>query len=231
MVGRVDFFDSFPAREPVAPPRRRRPWWQRPDNVLPASVPGDALLIRTDSAAVWAGAVRVYPNGFQMSVRMVRREPPDGSPRYRPVHHFPPAPFEAVGTGTGLRLGIEYVDGRRDALGEGLASHHFSDDEEERTLRIMDQGGGGDGTTWDAEVWVAPLPPDGPVTLVAVWPGAGATAECRAELDGAAIRAAAARTVTLWPPDEYEAQDGGQWGSVRIATTADDAGGKQAGGA
>ncbi len=46
--------------------------------------------------------------------------------------------------------------------------------------------------------WAHPLPPDGPVTLVVSWPAQGIE-EARAELDGAAIRAAAQRAVTLWP--------------------------------
>jgi hypothetical protein len=66
----------------------------------------------------------------------------------------------------------------------------------------MEGGGSGNELTWDAEFWVAPLPPDGPVTLVGVWPDAGAT-EQRAQIDGAAIRTAAARCVELWPEDEF----------------------------
>jgi len=59
---------------------------------------------------------------------------------------------------------------------------------------------GGSERRWDGLFWVHPLPPDGPVTSVASWPGYGVT-ETRAELDGAAIRAAAARAVILWPEE------------------------------
>jgi hypothetical protein len=49
---------------------------------------------------------------------------------------------------------------------------------------------------------VHPLPPDGPVTFVAAWPEHG-VAETRTQLDAAAIHAAVARAVTLWPEEPY----------------------------
>ena len=45
-----------------------------------------------------------------------------------------------------------------------------------------------------------PLPPYGPVTFIVSWLAQGVT-EARAEVDGAVIRAAADRAVTLWPDD------------------------------
>lgn len=55
----------------------------------------------------------------------------------------------------------------------------------------------------------------GPVTFVASWPDYG-VAETRAELAGAAIRAAAGRAVVLWP-EEPEFEPGGcAWSSGTI---------------
>ena len=69
-----------------------------------------------------------------------------------------------------------------------------------------------------------PLPSDGPVTLVTSWLKYG-VAESRAELDGASIRAAAERAVTLWP-DEPDDQSGGGWTtSSMTAHASDDPGG------
>ena len=67
----------------------------------------------------------------------------------------------------------------------------------------MAGGGAGDAYRWDCTFWVHPLSPDGPVTLVAAWPEYGA-AEAQAELDGATIRAAATRAVSLWPEEELK---------------------------
>lgn len=61
-----------------------------------------------------------------------------------------------------------------------------------------------------------PLPPDGPVTFVAAWLLYG-VAETRVELDGSAIRAAAARAVILWP-EQPESEPGNAWtaGAVTV---------------
>jgi len=54
------------------------------------------------------------------------------------------------------------------------------------------------------------------VTFVAAWPR-HRVAETRAELDGAAIRAAARRAVMLWP-EEPEFEPGMSWRSSTITT-------------
>lgn len=209
----MDFFDSFPPPPPPPrPARQRRRSWYQPDHVLPASVPGEALLIRTDDAAVWVGAIRVYPNGFEFALRSVRRELPDGSPRMgRPFPHHHPDPFRAEDRDTGLRLGVEYADGRRAATGDGLPYALARESQDADALRILEHGGSGSDLRWDAQFWVSPLPPDGPVTLVGAWPDAG-VGERRAELDGTAIRSAVDRTVVLWPEDEYLDDE---WGTTR----------------
>jgi hypothetical protein len=54
------------------------------------------------------------------------------------------------------------------------------------------------------------------VTFVASWPKQG-VAETRVELDGAAIRAAAQRAVTLWPEEpELDAGSASSWGTETI---------------
>jgi len=199
----VSFFDAFPKLPPSPEPRRerRRPWHQR-DHVLPASVPGDALVVRTEAAAVWVGALRAYPNGFAFILRAVRREAPGGGARQgRPFPDPWPDPFRSADRNTGLRLGIQYADGRRAATGEGIGRSLVAPAGPE-DIWMLEGGGSGNELTWQSEFWVSPLPPEGPVTLVGVWPDAGAS-EQRAELDGTAIRAAAARAVELWPEDEY----------------------------
>jgi hypothetical protein len=69
---------------------------------------------------------------------------------------------------------------------------------------MLQNGGSGSDRTWDGNLWVHPLPPEGPVTFVASWLEHG-VAETRAELDGAPIREAAGRAVILWPEEpEFE---------------------------
>jgi hypothetical protein len=64
------------------------------------------------------------------------------------------------------------------------------------------------------------LPADGPVTFVASWLSHGVP-EVRAELDGAAIRAAARRAVTLWA-EEPQPDPAHGWRSRTIIAIADD---------
>ena len=211
----MSFFDSIP--EPPPPPepvRRPRPAWMQPDEVIPASVPDELILIRTDEVAVAISGIRVYPNGFEFTahVRM------HGKDENEPDWHDP---FDRHGRrrqtpGDVLRLGIMYADGRRGATTGGNWRPHGDADPERL---ILDHGSsGGTGRRWDGSFWVHPLPPDGPVAFVASWPEFGAT-ETRAELDGAVIRAAAARAVILWPEEPEIDPGGGTWSSASATFT------------
>lgn len=153
---------------------------------MPAAVAGEAVLIRTDTVAVWVGSLRAYPNGFEFTLRALRRDPPPWEGSERPYGD----PFAA-----GLRFELRYADGRSSAA---VGAEPGVD-----ALELTQSIGGGTDFAWDAHFWVAPLPPEGPVTFVADWAAAGAPAERRADFDGAAIRAAAARCVQAWPEEPY----------------------------
>jgi hypothetical protein len=58
-------------------------------------------------------------------------------------------------------------------------------------------GGGGGSRGYRFQVWVFPLPPDGPLDLYVVAPGGDGT-EARLTLQGADVRAAAERAVVIW---------------------------------
>ncbi len=182
----------------------------RSDAVIPASVPAEVVLIRTEQVAVAAGSVRAYQNGFEFTLHIRLRGEAESScaghsdpfERHRPRRG-------ARENDDQLRLGILYADGRRAAT----TGVHYRPPEEDDDGRLVlrQRGGGGSSCSQDWDFWVHPLPPEGPVTLVASWVEHG-IAESRAELDGAAIRAAAARAMTLWP-EEPESEPGGAWRS------------------
>jgi hypothetical protein len=48
------------------------------------------------------------------------------------------------------------------------------------------------------EVYISPIPPDGPLTIVVEWADQEIP-ETRTELDGTAIRAASAQAQEIWP--------------------------------
>jgi hypothetical protein len=184
----------------------------QPDEMIPGSVPGELLLIRTGQVAVAIGDIRVYPNGIEFATRVRMRGIDDNEPRWHD-------PFDRHGQrsmqspGDALRLGVMYADGRRGAT---TGSHWRPEDDLEPWRLVLKHGNsGGSARRWDGDFWVHPLPPDGPVTFVAAWPEYG-VAETRAELDGTAIRAAAARVVILWPEEPETGPGGGAWSSGTI---------------
>jgi hypothetical protein len=194
----MSFFDSIPQLPP--PPKRvRQPRsaWEQPDAVIPGSVQGELMLIRTGQVAVAIGSICAYPNGFEFTAHVRVR----GADEDKPVRHDPFDRGDWRGSqaaGDALRLGVLYADGRRTATSAG----HWRPDDKADPERLVLQhgGGGGDARRWDGRFWLHPLPPQGPVTFVASW-REYEVAETRAELDGSAIREAARRVVILWPEE------------------------------
>jgi hypothetical protein len=192
----MSFFESIPPPSPPEPAESEQPAWARPDTVIPGAVPGEVLLARTDRAAVALGSVRTYPNGFEFTLHVRTRD--------KDEFGMGDDPFEQRRRWLGqqaeedhLRLGILYADGRRAAT----TGRSWPDDGAAAgDLILLTDGSSGSPHRWDGDFWVHPLPPDGPVTFVVSWPRYG-VAETRAEFDGAAIRAGAQRTVSLWPEE------------------------------
>jgi len=201
----MSFFDSIPPPPPAPVQRRRRPPWTPPDAVIPGSVPADVMLIRTEQVAVAIGSIRAYPAGFEFALH-TRLRHPDETGHGGPDPLEPRVPWRGRQVpGDVLRLGLMYADGRRTAT--HAARSLAEDDTDPGRLVMLECGSRGSPRRWDGDFWVHPLPPPGPVTFVGSWPQYG-VAEIRVELDGAAIREAAGRAVTLWP-GEPETEPGG----------------------
>ena len=194
----------------------------RSDVVIPGSVRAEVVLARTGQVAVAIGSVRAYPNGFEVTLHTrLRGEDETGPGRGDPLERHgwrrgSRAPDE------GLRLGVGYADGRRAAAPSG----HPRPGDDRGRLVVRQNGGGGSGRSWDGNLWVHPLPPEGPVTFVVSWLEQG-VAETGVELDGAAIREAARRAVILWP-DDPEFEPHGAMGSQRVTAGMSDASGARA---
>jgi hypothetical protein len=176
----------------VSPPA----WAGPPDNVLPGVVPAELIVARTDRTVVAVTGLRAYPTGigFTLSVRL--RDLSDRE-RWRFASLFgygipegEPPPDEL------LRFGVQFPNG---AKATNLDRRPFPDDGEPDGPVLLEQGSSGYGThAWDADEWLWPLPPPGPLAFVCEWPGRGLGLS-RAEIDGERIREAAGRAVTLWP--------------------------------
>jgi hypothetical protein len=155
-----------------------------PENEIPVAMPLNRLLARSDHAAMAVLGLQVFTTGLSFDLTVRCR----------------PSLVEVLGRDVGdllwgrrgegrLLLGVEFADGRR------VTSLRDRDD-----LDVVLQQGGGSGSQLSADQswWLNPLPPDGPVRVVARCTELG-PAEASVEFDGTAIRRAAADVVTLWP--------------------------------
>ena len=203
----MSFFESFP--DPPPPPPRgltlRSPWLAS-ETVIPGSVPGELLLVHTDAIAVAVGGLRAFPNGLEFTVHVRLRRVDEASPYglYDPFSNHDPG---SRGRGEQqVRLGVLFADGRRAVNQSGWRSERDYSESGEPLLRA--QGSGGSSLRWDADFWLYPLPPDGPLTFIVSSAAYGVT-EARGEVDASAIRAAAGRAIDLWPGDPSREGAGG----------------------
>ena len=186
------FADEEPPEPPPIVEYRPPPWSGVPENVLPASVALDVVLVRTDRVGVAICGARAYPDGVAFAVQILRQEPPDPRDRFRAPFHFH-GPRERGD----LRLGVGFADGRRAVLGEG---HRVFDRGQAPDIVVVEAGGGGGMRHWHGRCWLWPLPPEGPLTFACAWTDEGVE-ETSVVVDAAPIRAAAARAIELWPDD------------------------------
>jgi hypothetical protein len=191
------------ADEPPPTPEQVEQWHRRtfpPENELPAGVGLTVVLGRTEDAAVGITQLEAFSTGFQftLAVRLRRARPELGSsglwmlispPRHRGID----TPLS-----NRLLLGIEYSNGQRASTLQDMRMMGPGAEVAGQELMLVEQGGGGADLSVDQRYWVAPLPPDGPMTFVLAWPGLGMP-ESRTVVDSVAIRAAAERSQVLWP--------------------------------
>ena len=172
-----------------------------PENEVPVPVPISAVLARTENVAVTLTGVQVFSTGLTFGLGL----------RCRPevLDLLDDRNVGGLLFGHGrprgqLLVGVEFADGRRASNAPGRG--RFADPAGPDSLVFHPGGGGGGQLAADQAMWLSPVPPDGPLRLV-VRCDLLQLPETVTELDGTAIRAAAADVVTLWPwvsPSEAE---------------------------
>ena len=107
--------------------------------------------------------------------------------------HLPELVF-SHGEGTPeLLIGLELADGRR-----ATNAQEFRGVPEAGEVFFHPSGGSGGQFALDQTWWLSPVPPPGPLRIVVRCAALG-IAETTTEVDGAALAAAAAGVVELWP--------------------------------
>ena len=191
------------AEEPPTPEQILR--WRRriapPENELPAGVGLTAVLDRTDDAAVGITQMEAFSTGFQftLAVRLRQAGPELVGGGLFMLTSAHARPGVEIPLDQRLLLGVEYADGHRASTLRDMQMRGPGAMTGDQQLVLVQHGGGGGDRTVDQNYWVSPLPPDGPVTFVLAWTAFGMP-ESRTVLDGATIRAAAERSLLLWPP-------------------------------
>jgi hypothetical protein len=191
-VGRPRFVAREPGWYPVPG------WLGPPQGWLPGYAPERAVVFWTNDAILIAGRFDVYPTGAEFTLQIELRVPDDGR-TFMPweFQGSPPERDEDLPDDL-LRLGVIFADGSSwsnlDAPRPGL-------DEEPLGPVVVPRSGGSDRGRWAMNMWLWPLPPDGPLTFVAEWPKFGIP-ESRADVDGSSVRAAAVQAESLWPDND-----------------------------
>ena len=186
---------SFDDAEQQPPPPDERagyrmpPWAEAPSNVLPTSVALDLILVLRDDLAVWVAEARAYPSGVAFSLNTRTREPRNDQA----------SPFFSDIEADWAKLAVLFADGSRATFGGGDADRWPSATRPDHPT-ITAGGGSGYGTFSTEELWLWPLPPPGPLSIVFAWP-AERVSEMRLETDATPIVEAAERAIELWPDD------------------------------
>lgn len=195
-------FFELPPPEPKRRRRRRRRKleedpWSPPSIYLPRYLQRDFVLASNDEVAVVVRGVACYPNGFTFELRTVTRFEPDeddesaryygllGAGRARSGGEVPPEQ---------LRFGLSFSDGSK---GTTLDLWNGWPNDEDQGVRLhQGSGGGSDGEQY-SNLWVTPLPPEGPVEFVCEWPVFGIE-ETRRRIEGSHFIKAAEKSKLIF---------------------------------
>ena len=175
-----------------------------PENEVPIAVPVSLELGRASDAAVLLTSLTAYSTGMEVAVSL--RVRPSARRRSVPLHQLISG-FgldDLDGTGAFL-LGVQYSDGRRAMTAGRHAMQAPNRGLAQRELFLTLGSSTGTDCTYDLRLWLSPLPPAGPVTLVCRWPDYDIS-DTTSTLDGAAIASAGRAAVELWPEEFVDEQ-------------------------
>jgi hypothetical protein len=169
-----------------------------PWDFLGSAVPLSLLLAQNANFSVGISGCSAYPSGVTFTVEMRMRGAPPTAPwvpgKNHPFRRWWPVDGAEIPPDV-LRLEVRFADGRRATTVRGDPLPFESEAGPRPVLAF--RGGSGTPRTWDAELWLAPLPPPGPLAFVTEWPVAGIE-KTVVEVDADVILEAAAQSRELW---------------------------------
>ena len=182
----VSFFDDLP--EPPPPPEPRhfepKPWMGPLPGWVGGWVPWHVELVRKAYAYAALTDVTAFPTGveftldirFRLGTVFARHDPLRG-----------PTPLFDFGRSDGPQFGIGFADGRKaNIIGDIRLA--LAQREPDRPV-LFPRGGSGSGDEHRMGVWLWPLPPAGPLTVVLGWASRGLGERARASTSGSPLSA------------------------------------------
>ena len=193
-----EFFEPPPPVEPDQQRYRRPPWAGPPPGTLPAVIPLERILARTEKVAVCVTRLAVYPTGFELDLlTMSAAEDSDVDPLLFGAHHLHRRSQTGGIPPEMLRFGVQFADGSKATNTTGFHRPPSGP--------IMHPGaGGGGGGSWRQTLWVWPLPPGGPLILACEWPALD-IALTRCEIDAKPILEAANQAQVVFSDEHLPA--------------------------
>ncbi|WP_327116610.1 hypothetical protein OHB12_05065 [Nocardia sp. NBC_01730] len=161
----------------------------RPSNEVPALVPVERVLVRTDDIAASLIGARAYSSGVELTLHVHVRQGCDRSAIGAFGGGYP------GGTKDQFLVSVEFDDGKT-----GTNLRQFTLDSPQDLPVLSPGGGGGSDSLSTMTYYLTPLPPAGRLSLIVAWPAAG-IGEHRTDLDAGTFRAAAQQSIVLWPLD------------------------------
>ncbi|MEC3980022.1 hypothetical protein [Amycolatopsis sp. H20-H5] len=192
----MSFFTDVPRERPLFPvPEQElfayngRGWTEAPrEYIVPAILPWAVPLGRSERTVVALRTAEVWPEAVTLRLSVYSRdslldEPGEGLIDHRRVPDY-----------NALLVGVLFADGTR-ASSETISVPSAA---QPGGPVLRAKGLGGTQFQVEHEIFLWPLPPEGPLTVIVQWLHRG-IAETHTELDGAAIRAAAKDAGEIWP--------------------------------
>ncbi|MDP9334887.1 MAG: hypothetical protein M3Q30_16480 [Actinomycetota bacterium] len=175
---------------------------------IPGIVGGPVLVANSESAAIVVSHLEVFPDGIEMPIAVYVREPEafeeqvsDREPDRRWVMRTRPWRLDFFAR-FGIAFTVDFPDGTRLSVDEPyVPTPEPSKPPRDAARAGIDRGSGfGNGGHHQTHLFLWPLPGPGVLRLTCAWPDQQIV-ETAADLDGATINQAAARSTSAWRDD------------------------------
>lgn len=190
-----------PEPEPEPPAQVSPPWLQPPADEYPARLLVREFLAQTDGTALAVSHVDVYSTGLLIKIDWELRRLDESRADWQLATGMGGFGLDSGDSESERRFGLAFADGSVVTTVDRRRTR-VRFDEEPTGWSLMDHGGGGGGGdrrySSSSRLWLWPLPPAGPIELVAEWKARGIN-EVRMVVDGSALRDMVTNVRSLWP--------------------------------